>query len=254
MYKFLTNSPAKWIFVLIFTAAVISGCGPERSIPTPIAHSPDAYEIDGKTYHPIKTDDAVGFRQQGTASWYGKKFHERKTANGEIYNMYAMTAAHKTLPFGTMVEVQNLENNKTALVRINDRGPFVRERIIDLSQTAAQKIDMIVNGTAHVEIIALGTDDDMVESVNTDSPANNYFTGDFTIQAGSFADKTNAEQHKLKLEGLAGDVYISSFEKNGITFYRVRVGRFTSLKQAKNKELQLLQNGFDNVFTVAWDL
>ncbi|MGB9499434.1 MAG: septal ring lytic transglycosylase RlpA family protein [Dissulfuribacterales bacterium] len=254
MYKFLTMSPAKWISALIFTAAVLSGCGHERSIPTSIAHSSDTYEIYGKTYHPIKTDDAVGFHQQGTASWYGKKFHEKKTANGEIYNMYAMTAAHKTLPFGTMVEVRNLENNKTAIVRINDRGPFVRERIIDLSNAAARKIDMIGNGTARVEIIVLGTDDDVIKGVNIDSPANNYFTGDFTVQAGSFADKTNAQQQKLKLKGLAGDVYISSFEKNGITFYRVRVGRFTSLKQAKNKELQLLQNGFSNVFTVAWDL
>ena len=240
--------------MLIFTAAVIFGCGPERSIPTPIAHSPDAYEIDGKTYIPIKTDDAVGFRQQGTASWYGKKFHKRKTANSEIYNMHAMTAAHKTLPFGTMVEVRNLENNKTAIVRINDRGPFVRERIIDLSNAAARKIDMIGNGTAPVELIALGTDDYMLEGVNTDSSANNYFTGDFTVQAGSFADKTNAEQYKLKLEGLAEKVYISPFKKNGLNFYRVRVGRFTSLKQAKHTELQLIQNGFDNVFTVAWDL
>jgi len=168
--------------------------------------------------------------------------------------MYAMTAAHKTLPFGTMVEIRNLENNKTTIVRINDRGPFVRERIIDLSQAAARKIDMIGNGTAHVEIIALGTDDDVIEGVNANSSDSHYFTGDFTIQAGSFADKTNAQQHKLKLEGLFKDIYISPFEKNGITFYRVRVGRFTSLKQAKTKELQLLQNGFNNVFTVAWDL
>ena len=245
---------AEHITLIIVVAALLSGCGPEKSIPTPIAHSPDSYEIEGKTYQPIKTDDAVGFRQQGTASWYGKKFHEKKTANGEVYNMYAMTAAHKTLPFGTMVEVRNLENNKTAIVRINDRGPFVRERIIDLSNAAAKKIDMIKNGTAPVEVIAIGTDDDMLEGVNTDSSANNYFTGDFTVQAGSFADKTNAEQYKLKLEGIAGDVHISPFEKNGITFYRVRVGRFRSLKQARGRELQLIQNGFDNVFTVAWDL
>lgn len=244
----------KYIVLMSVTAVLLSGCGPDRYIPEPIAHPPGTYQIDGKTYHPIETADAFGFRQQGIASWYGKKFHEKKTANSEIYNMYAMTAAHKTLPFGTMVEVRNLENNKTTIVRINDRGPFVNDRIIDLSYTTAQEIEMIQNGTASVEIIVLGTDDDIISAANTDASVNPYFTGDFTIQVGSFADKTNAEQLKSKLEGPSDKVYISPFDKNGTTFYRVRVGRFTSLKQAKAMERHLIENGYDSVYTMAWDL
>jgi rare lipoprotein A len=93
-----------------------------------------------------------GYAETGVASWYGKKFHGRQTANGERYDMYGMTAAHKTLPFGTMVEVTNLTNGKKVTVRINDRGPFIRGRIIDLTYTAAKKIDMIGPGTAKVRI------------------------------------------------------------------------------------------------------
>jgi rare lipoprotein A len=244
----------RYFVLMSITAAVFNGCGPEKYIPVPTDLPPDAYQIDGKTYYPIKTNDAFGFRQQGVASWYGKKFHEKKTANGEIYNMFAMTAAHKTLPFGTMVEVRNLENNKTTLVRINDRGPFVNDRIIDLSHSAANEIGMIQNGTASVEIIVLGTDDDILAATDTDASANPYFTGDFTIQVGSFSNKANAEQLKSKIEGPSTKVFISPFDKNGTTFYRVRVGRYTSLKQAKVMERQLIENGYNSVYTMAWDL
>jgi rare lipoprotein A len=105
-------------------------------------------------YQPLP--HARDFRQRGEASWYGRDFHGRQTASGEIYDMYAMTAAHKTLPLGTYVRVQNRDNNKTVDVRVNDRGPFVRGRIIDLSYTAAHKIGVVGPGTAAVEIAALG--------------------------------------------------------------------------------------------------
>lgn len=241
-----------YLFALVLIATVLISCGtPGPDAPVTIP-SENAYEIDGKIYHPI--DSADGFRQQGVASWYGEQFHEKKTANGEIYNMYAMTAAHKTLPFGTMVEVKNVENDKSTVVRINDRGPFCRGRIIDLSFSAAEKIEMIRNGTAAVEIVALGTDDDVLTASANTGPDNLYFTGDFTIQVGAFGDPVNAERLKTSLEKIAENVHIVPIEKDGLTFYRVRVGRFTSLKQAQMMEQQLVQNGFENVYTVAWDL
>jgi rare lipoprotein A len=212
----------------------------------------NAYKIDGKIYYPI--DSAVGFRQQGVASWYGKQFHEKKTANGETYNMHAMTAAHKTLPFGTMVEVTNVENKTTTIVRINDRGPFCQDRIIDLSFSAAKKIEMIKNGTAAVKIVALGNDDEVETAANETDPTNIYFTGDFTIQVGSFGNPDNAEKLKESLEKIIQDVHVVAFEKNDRTYYRVRVGRFNSLKQARIMEQHLGQNGFENVYTVARDL
>ena len=101
-----------------------------------------------KWYHPVS--DARGFKQKGIASWYGKKFHGRKTSSGETYNMYAMTAAHKTLPLGTYVHVKSLDNGNEVMVRINDRGPFVKGRIIDLSAGAARRLGFYKKGTARV--------------------------------------------------------------------------------------------------------
>ncbi len=112
------------------------------------------YQVFGKWYYPTMVN--VGDRFEGIASWYGPKFHGKKTSNGEIYSMYKRTAAHKTLPMNTMVRVQNLENGKVTVVRINDRGPFVADRIIDLSNTSAREIDMVQKGTARVKIEILG--------------------------------------------------------------------------------------------------
>jgi rare lipoprotein A len=254
----------RYIAAFVLTAAVFYSCGTTGPVAPDKPSSTNAYEVFGKVYHPI--DSANGFRQQGVASWYGEQFHEKKTANGETYNMYAMTAAHKTLPFGTMVEVVNVENKKSTIVRINDRGPFCQGRIIDLSHSAAKKIDMIKNGTAAVEITALGTDDEILTArgktgpnINPNAtpnttPDNLYFTGDFTIQVGSFGDPVNAENLKISLEKIAPDVHVVPIEKNDQTFYRVRVGRFISLKQAQDMEQRLIENGFENVYTVAWDL
>jgi rare lipoprotein A len=113
---------------------------------------PKPYKISGKWYQPLPY--ARGYRERGLASWYGKKFHGRKTANGETYNMYGISAAHKTLPLGTYVTVKNLDNGKTLVVRINDRGPFVKGRIIDLSYGAAKKLGVVGPGTARVDVLA----------------------------------------------------------------------------------------------------
>ena len=112
------------------------------------------YEVFGETYY--TRTDSVDYRERGVASWYGEDFHGRATANGETYDMHGLTAAHKTLPIPTWVEVTNLENDRRVIVRINDRGPFVGGRIIDLSYAAASELDMIRNGTADVEVRALG--------------------------------------------------------------------------------------------------
>ncbi|MGB1702571.1 MAG: septal ring lytic transglycosylase RlpA family protein, partial [Cycloclasticus sp.] len=112
--------------------------------------NPPSYEVFGKTYHVLPSSE--GFVQRGIASWYGTKFHGNKTSNGETYDMYAMTAAHKTLPLPSYVEVRNLDTNKKIIVRVNDRGPFHDGRIIDLSYAAAAKLGTLKNGTSSVEI------------------------------------------------------------------------------------------------------
>jgi rare lipoprotein A len=164
--------------------------------------------------------------------------------------MYAMTAAHKTLPLGTVVEVHNLENDKKVVVRVNDRGPYVGTRIIDLSYEAATQIGMVRNGTAKVKIAALGTDDMLLNNSNSDQ----FFTGDFTIQAGAFAQKSNAERLKEVMEDYVDNVEIVPFEKNGNTLFRVRAGQYTSLKKAQIQEKFLLEKGFREVFVVSRDL
>lgn len=111
------------------------------------------YKIKGKVYSTLS--DSKGFIQTGTASWYGPGFHGRKTANGEIYNMNALTGAHKTLPLVTYAKVTNLENNKSVVIKINDRGPFIGNRMLDLSRAAAKKLGVLYKGTAKVQLIAL---------------------------------------------------------------------------------------------------
>ncbi|MBR1380035.1 MAG: septal ring lytic transglycosylase RlpA family protein [Alphaproteobacteria bacterium] len=134
---------------LIIVAFLMTGCMSHYKYQT----NTHPYSIYGETYYPLKS--ARGFSETGIASWYGNKFHGRPTASGEKFNQNAMTAAHKTLPFGTRVRITNLQNNKTAIVTINDRGPFKSGRIIDVSRAAARKLGMIGTGTARVKIKAL---------------------------------------------------------------------------------------------------
>jgi hypothetical protein len=129
----------RYLPAIVALLCFISGCATSQPPPQKPAGYPKPYKVFGKWYQPLP--DSKDFRQRGIASWYGKDFHGKKTSNGEIYDMYAMTAAHKTLPLGTYVRVHNLENNRKLEVRINDRGPFVRGRIIDLSYTAAKNLD-----------------------------------------------------------------------------------------------------------------
>jgi rare lipoprotein A len=227
----------------------ISGCASnEPPLQQPVGY-PKPYRVFGKWYQPMP--DSKGFRQHGIASWYGKDFHGKKTSNGEIYDMYAMTAAHKTLPLGTYVQVHNLENNRKLEVRINDRGPFVRGRIIDLSYTAAKELGLVGPGTAKVEIVALGTPSTTDGGTGRTFVQGDYFSGNFTFQVGAFANRENAERLKRKLDQQYKNAHITLYDRGDMIFYRVRVGTFKTLEDAVMNEAILIQDGYPDAFMVA---
>jgi rare lipoprotein A len=152
-----------------------------------------------------------GAVQTGVASWYGEEFHGRKTSSREVYDMNDLTAAHNTLPFGSMVMVTNLDNGRSVIVRINDRGPFVKNRIIDLSYAAARAIDMIGKGTAPVRIEVLGDVSPPMATLR------------FYVQLGSFADRKNAERLRGELARQFSSVTITTLRTAHQVFYRVRI-------------------------------
>jgi rare lipoprotein A len=192
--------------------------------------NPPFYEVFGKRYYVMPS--SIGYVERGVASWYGPGFHEVRTSAGEPYDMYAMTAAHKTLPLPAYVRVINLQNGRSIVVRVNDRGPFVGNRIIDLSYTAAAKLDMLRNGTAIVEVRAIDpTAPEPYAGVATSLPAPGpsaaapIITSTLYIQAGAFADPANAARLAAKLSGGGyGNVFVRKDELAGRKMYRVRIG------------------------------
>jgi rare lipoprotein A len=196
--------------------------------------------------------EARAFRERGTASWYGKKFHGRKTSNGEVYDMYAMTGAHKTLPFGTYVRVNNLNNGKTVDIRINDRGPFVRGRIIDLSYRAAKEIGLVGPGTAPVEIVALGIPKEtrVHGRVQRTLVPGNYYIGDFAVQVGAFKDRTNAVRLRDRLAQKHKDTHITLYDSREGRYYRVRTAKCRTLDQARRYQKLLEKEGYRDAFVV----
>ncbi len=199
------------------------------------------YEVLGQTYRVM--DTGSGYRERGVASWYGKKFHGRLTSNREPYDMYEMTAAHKTLPLPTYVKVRNLRNNKSIVVRVNDRGPFVHNRIIDLSYAAALKLDMVRDGTSLVEVTAITFDEPSGDRpVRIVEPAQPPATqpapasrpkaqpamqtdNDVFVQVGAFGDRANAERRRSALvSGGIGGAFIFADEAATPPVYRVRIG------------------------------
>jgi len=175
-------------------------------------HGNSPYTVFGKRYYPLAS--AGGYREVGEASWYGKKFHGRTTSSGEIYDMYAMTAAHKTLPLPTYVSVRMLDTNVTVVVKVNDRGPFLQGRIIDLSYVAARKLGLDRRGTADVEV-------SVVNLANDKSIAR---IGSF-VEAARFRLPENAETLRRRLlKEDVGLVDIIPAKVSGVTYYRVRVG------------------------------
>lgn len=261
-------------FLLATSLLVLAGCAAQRpmipnqppskhrvEIPATAKRTPPSgripatqrpYRIDGRTYYPLPSAD--GFVQRGIASWYGNPFHGRKTSNGETYNMHTMTAAHKTLPMNTRLLVKNLENGRESAVRVNDRGPFVKGRIIDLSYAAAQKLGVADKGTARVEIIALGEAASFRQGNRTVErflPHQDFKHGEFFVQIGSFTNRDNAERLKDRMLGWGRKTVIQSYQSNGPLFYRVQVRAGTQLDQAKRVEAALTEAGFPGAFTVA---
>jgi rare lipoprotein A len=167
------------------------------------------------------------YLEQGVASWYGVPFNGRRTSNGETYNMYEFTAAHRTLPFDSVVRVTNLRNGKQTEVRINDRGPFVENRIIDLSFAAARAIDMVGTGTASVRL-------EFISGLNPTA-------GIFAVQVGAFAAQENAERFRAQLLQRYADVSIQEYDSPNGVFFRVRVGRLPSEDAARQLAEQLRQ-------------
>jgi rare lipoprotein A len=223
---------------------------PSSSRPQPAAIPPSSakpYKALGQWYQPLP--DARGFKQTGIASWYGEDFHGKKTSSGEIYDMYAESAAHKTLPLGTIVRVRNVDNNREMEIRINDRGPFVTGRVIDLSYACASKLGVLGPGTAPVELVAVGTTA-LVAKTGAGS-ADFYYQGNFTIQVGAFSDRNNAERLKAKLEKSYQNAHIQAYDTGRDIFYRVRVTKCSSLEQAIQNEKLLASGGYDGAFAVA---
>lgn len=243
---------------LFFLVLLLVACGTPANkvkvMETPsqssLKYTQRAYEINGQRYQPILT--AEEFTEQGIASWYGKDFHGRKTSNGEIYDMYAMTAAHKTLPMNVYLQVTNLENGRSTVVRVNDRGPFVKSRILDLSYSAANQLGVVGPGTAPVRIEALGyRDETQTGSAPYYRHPVSYDVGPFMVQVGAFTVKDNAYRLAEKLKGQYGSSAVTEGLVDGQKFYRVRVGLYTSMALADDALLQFETNGYPNSFIVA---
>ncbi len=212
------------------------------------------YHVHNKTYYPLPS--AKGYRESGIASWYGPDFHGRQTSSGERYDMHAETAAHKTLPMGTMLLVKNRENGKKTVVRVNDRGPFVKNRIIDLSYESAKKLGILDRGTARVEIIALGETEGEARQQGEETAPRfkkmpDFDRGKFYVQVGAYTNRENAELLARSFLRRGRNVAIQTFFTPDRTFYRVQVFAGTSLKTARLYQQQLAGERFPGAFVIA---
>lgn len=211
--------------------------------------NPSSYTVFGRTYRVMA--HSVGHVERGVASWYGPKFHGKRTSSGEPYDMYQMTAAHKHLPLPTYLHVTNLENGRSVVVRVNDRGPFAHDRILDLSYSAAVKLDMVRKGTARVEIRAI----DPRRPVHTPPPrrapdsrlaATGAATGsgDIYLQAGAFSSEANALLlHNRLQDAIRDPVPVATTPAPGRLLYRVRLGPLDSVETAIRLAAQLDELG-----------
>jgi len=244
------------VFFLFLILIFLFGCArPPRPLKISYKYRPSKtlpgwlkpYKIKGKTYYPLPS--AEGYEETCIASWYGFNFHGRLTASGEVYNMYDFTAAHKTLPLGVYVLVTNLENGKKVVVKINDRGPFVKNRCIDLSYAAARALGMIKKGTAKVKIVVLSPGK-LTSSGVVYKNIPNIRYGNFYLQVGAFRYYHNALKLKLKLEREFRRIEIEPFVKGNTVFYRVQIylGKDFYLASKRAKELK---NRFRNAFLIA---
>lgn len=207
------------------------------------------YTINNKSYYPLLS--AEGYQQQGTASWYGPQFHGRPTSNGEAFNMHAMTAAHKILPMNTLLRVKNLENGRETVVRVNDRGPFVDGRIIDLSYAAAKSLKMVAPGTARVKISAVSG----LFPKRTQQTARKEQNKRYYVQIGAFSQPDNALriQQYFREAGYTAIIRPARLKKKSppsLHLVQVYVGR--NYHHAQKAEKILLQKGYNGAFLVAY--
>lgn len=242
----------------LLASCLLSACS--TAYHTRVSDTPDSrrlkgwqrpYEVNGERYEPLLSHE--GFVQEGLASWYGADFHGKRTSNGETYDMYALTAAHKTLPLGVYVKARNKRNGKEVIVRINDRGPFVKERIIDLSYAAAWQLGIADTGTAPVRIEALGYRGDNGSGSMAYRPPASYDTGSYGVQVAAFTDSNNARRMADLLKRRYGVSNIQEAEVKGRLFFRVRVGRYESLKKAEEARGGFERSGYPGSFVVALD-
>lgn len=222
--------------------------------------NPSSYEVFGKTYYVLPSSE--NFVQRGVASWYGTKFHGNKTSNGETYDMYAMTAAHKSLPLPTYVEVSNLSTGKKIIVRVNDRGPFHDGRIIDLSYAAAAKLGTLKNGTSSVEVKAINPqtytspsldtppitqESDLTLRYSIKKPIASSQKALLFIQVGAFGSEENANKLKYELTNiLKTSVTVETRSQQTEPLYLVHVGPYIRMKNADSTRLQLHKLGYKN--------
>ena len=221
--------------------------GPHARPPVDVTKVPDAvpraepvnernnrpYQVFGVNYQPLTS--AHGYHERGVASWYGKKFHGRKTSNGETYDMYTMSAAHKTLPLPSYARVRNLNNGRSVIVRVNDRGPFRDNRLIDLSYAAAHRLGILGNGTGIVEVEGLSANEP-VTTIAARAPAGIIPTAQAAtvprlyLQAGAFTSRENAENLRNRLaQANLKPVHVEPAQVDGVPLYRVRLGPLDSV-------------------------
>ena len=223
----------------------------KNAVPKPEPRSrygnPASYTVLGKTYKVLGS--SIGYDEKGIASWYGTKFQGRRTSSGEPYDMYAMTAANKTLPLPTYVQVTNLQNGRQVIVKVNDRGPFHEDRVIDLSYAAAKKLDMLHTGTAMVEVKAIDTSKGAKDKggVKKTYP----HTPKLFLQVAAFSDKTNADKLKARLiQAIQEPVTVKTAVSNDKTLYRVQVGPLKSVKLSDHLEAQIQAQGLGKPFSI----
>lgn len=212
----------------------------------------EPYVINGVRYYPLP--DSEGFVEYGNASWYGEDFHGRPTSSGEIYDMHSISAAHKILPLGTYVRATNLANGRAIVVRINDRGPFVKGRVIDFSYAAAKKIGLVGPGIARVRLVALGKEVGEIASADGKKPVvevTDLTCGEYAIQVGAFKSRENALRLCKQLKTCYDNVDIESYnERYAGHLYRVRVSKSKTLTEAKRIEKDLEEKGFNEAFII----
>jgi peptidoglycan lytic transglycosylase len=226
------------VLALSFAAAGCAHHARTAHAPAPVPPQPSAPSAPPPAVE-LQPSVPGGYTEEGVASWYGDPFNGRHTSNGEIYDMHGLTAAHRTLPFGAVVRVTNLRNGKQIEVRINDRGPFVANRVIDLSLSAARALEMVGPGTAPVRL----------EVISGPNPR----VGFFGVQVGAFRNEDNAERLREQLSARYTPVNIALYDSPTGTFYRVRVGRVPSEQAAHQLAGELASGEQLTTFVVRLD-